>query len=65
MKFLKNTIGFLSVFCMVPAVFGVTVRPGAISAGNAVMGISASGTSRRMPTVRMATTNSGLDYTIN
>ena len=65
MKFLKNTIGFLSVFCMVPAVFGVTVRPGAISAGNAVMGVSASGTSRRMPTVRMATTNSGLDYTIN
>lgn len=50
MKFLKNTIGFLSVFCMVPAVFGVTVRPGAISAGNAVMAVSATGAARRMPT---------------
>ncbi|MFQ6729974.1 MAG: hypothetical protein ACLRFK_02885, partial [Alphaproteobacteria bacterium] len=49
MKFLKNTIGFLSVFCMVPAVFGVTARPGVINAGNAVMAMSSSGAIRRMP----------------
>ena len=63
MKFLKNTIGFLSVFCIVPAVFGVTMRPpvvGAITAGpslppivgagNSVMAVSANGAARRMPT---------------
>ena len=49
MKFLKNTIGFLSVFCIVPSVFAVTARPAAIGIGNAVMGVSAAGAARRMP----------------
>ncbi len=51
MKFLKNTIGFLSVFCMFPSVFAVTARPAAIGIGNAVMGVSAAGAARRMPTI--------------
>ena len=50
MKFLKNTIGFLSVFCMFPSVFAVTARPAAIGIGDAVMGVSATGAARRMST---------------
>ena len=78
MKFLKNTIGFLSVFCIVPAVFGVTMRPpvvGAITAGpslppivgagNSVMAVSANGAARRMPTaaVRSGTASTVLATT--
>ncbi|MBQ2005865.1 MAG: hypothetical protein II219_03590 [Alphaproteobacteria bacterium] len=55
MKFLKNTIGFLSVFCIVPAVFGATARPGVITAGSTVNAVAANGSVRRMPTLRLTT----------
>jgi len=50
MSFLKNTVSLLAVFCVVPAAFGATARPGVMNTATA---ISATGAARRvaMPTM--------------
>ena len=55
---LKNTIGFLAVFCMVPSVFAVTARP-SIAMGNSVAAAS------RMPTLRVTGTNTSTGSSVS
>ena len=53
MNFLRNTVSLLAVFVAVPAALAVTARPSILNTANvaSTTGVSASGVSRRMPTM--------------
>ncbi len=50
MSFLKNTISLMALFSVIPAAYAVTARPSVLPT-NSVMGVSAAGSARRMPTM--------------
>lgn len=51
MSFFKNTVSLLALFSVIPAANAVTARPSMLSTTSGVVGVSASGNARRMPTM--------------
>lgn len=50
MSFLKNTISLMALFSVIPTAYAVTARPSVLP-NKTVLGVSATGASRRMPTM--------------
>ena len=50
MSFLKNTISLMALFSVIPTAYAVTARPSVLP-NKTVLGVSATGSSRRMPTM--------------